>query len=289
MKTLILYNPNKPEAIDAVPVIESLLSGFSEVVGKVTKVPPVIETDFIVVLGGDGTILRTIKDLVNKSIPVVGINFGKLGFMTTFQYEDIKPNERIGHSIIGRVEQVNELKSNYFKTAFTEPSISERTMIMGCIIKDGKRNVHMALNDFVINAGSPFRSISLKISIDGRELTTVNSDGLIVSTPTGSTAYNLSSNGPLMLPESAGIIINPLNPHALTYRPLVIHENASIKIEAVKVNKGTTIVVDGEEFAGMINGEILEIRTRPNIKAKLVRNPKRPIWCNLIEKLRWGV
>jgi NAD+ kinase len=228
---------------------------------------PKYNADRIVVLGGDGTMLSVARQLEERQVPLIGVNFGKVGFLTAFSVAELK-------------ELLPEL---------TDANIIRRLMLQMRI--QGKlgdwRPWQWALNDVVINAGAPHRMVYLKLIVDGIELATVGGDGIIVATPTGSTAYNLSAHGPVMMPGMPGIILNPLNAHSFDCCPIVVDADSQIRIEAVRVNEGTDVVVDGQDVFNLDAQDILEVRSARK-RALIMQNPHYPRWHNLVTKFRWG-
>ena len=223
--------------------------------------------------------LAAARRLEERQIPLIGVNFGKLGFLTAFT--------------------VRELESEFPKILAGEAYISERLMLRvkghhnlaeqtwdSAEWDDPKKSLY-CMNDVVINAGSPHRVIFLKIAIDGREIATIGGDGIIVGTPTGSTAYNLSAKGPILWPDVNAIIVNPLHPHSLDCPPIVVDASSEITITAVKVNTGTDLVVDGQDEFPFFEGDSFTAIRSPK-PALIVRNPIYPKWRSLITKFRWG-
>ena len=169
------------------------------------------KTELIAVLGGDGTMLRTARGMAKHDIAIVGINMGSFGYLT-----EVNLNEM--HSALELI-----LDGNY---------VAEKRMMLDVAVSRGKTitAAGRVLNDVVINRGNLSRIVELEITIDNIYLTTYKADGLIISTPTGSTAYSLSAGGPIVYPEKDLIIINPICPHTLTNRPIIIPENSSLRI-----------------------------------------------------------
>jgi len=144
-----------------------------------------------------------------------------------------------------------------------------------------------AINDVFITAGPPFRMIELKISVDSQPLAGCVSDGLIISTPTGSTAYNLSAGGPIVSPKMDAIAITPICPHSLSFRPIVINANSTIEVFGLRVNEGTTISIDGQISLKLSNNDVIKVRKQDS-NFLIVNNPLRSQWDTLATKLRWA-
>ena len=224
--------------------------------------------DFAVVFGGDGSIISTARNLSKVSLPVIGVNLGKLGFLAEFSVAELK--ERFADIVSGRAQ-------------------IEKRMILGCqVFRNGRREFNSsAINDVFITAGPPFRMIEMNISVDGQLLAGCISDGLIVSTPTGSTAYNLSAGGPIVCPKMEAMVITPICPHSLSFRPIVINANSTVEVVGVRLNKGTTLSIDGQVSSKLSEEELVRI-TRQKGDFLIVNNPVRSRWDTLAAKLSWA-
>jgi NAD+ kinase len=222
----------------------------------------------IVVIGGDGTLIGVARSLGAAQIPLIGVNVGKLGFLAEFSLAEFK---------------------TVFDRALSDASLISRRTVLQVTVHSGSKahDSGLAVNDCVIQAGPPYRIIDLGVSIDGDHLTDVGGDGLIVCTPSGSTAHNLSAGGPIMQPDVDAIIVTPLNPHSLTHKPIVINRESVIDIQAVRVNEGTTAIIDGQVAHALAPGDRVTIR-RFSHDLLLVRNPLYPGWHKLKAKLHWG-
>ena len=241
--------------------------------GKIEIQNVLKKCDYSVVFGGDGSIISTARLVSEANIPVIGVNVGKLGFLAEFSVEDLK---------------------NLFMQIIDSKVKIEKRMMLDCRIlstdnanKQTDRFCASAINDIYITAGPPFRMIELKIQVDGLPLAGCVSDGLIISTPTGSTAYNLSAGGPIVSPQIDAIVITPICPHSLTFRPIVINANSVIKVIGVRVNDGTTVSVDGQVSLKLSSDETVKICRHNNI-FMIVKNPLLSQWDTLAAKLSWG-
>ncbi len=181
-------------------------------------------TDLVLVLGGDGAILKTTELIGNKKIPILGINFGKMGFLT-----EIKKNE--WKKALERI-----LKGNY--------SVEKRKKI-GVLI-DGKK-VGNALNEAVVMTSEPVKMLNLKVFVDDHTAELVRADGIIISTPTGSTAYSMSAGGPIMDPDVSAFIITSICPFKMGVRSFVVPQKSKIRVKAAKPKKESLLVIDGEQ------------------------------------------
>lgn len=224
--------------------------------------------DRVIVLGGDGSILHVAREMNSHPAPIVGVNFGKLGYLAEFSLDDF---------------------NRQLDAILNDPSIiSRRMMILATIRRaDGEEICSPAVNDCVVHAGPPYRMVELSILVDGEQITTVLGDGLVLSTPTGSTAHNMSAGGPIIQSEVSAIALTPLSPHSLTHRPLVVAGSSTITVIAGQVNEGTTVAIDGQMSVSLRRGDQLTIR-RHDRDFLLARNPSRMPWYTLITKLKWG-
>ncbi len=251
------------------------LKGRAEVIARchIDKCTPEIlhDCDFAVVLGGDGTIISAAKNLSEARVPVIGVNLGKLGFLAEFS--------------------IDEFRQMYADIVSGKAPV-ERRMMLGCRVSqrsEGGREkfCSKAVNDVFVAAGPPFRVIELKIAVDGREVASCVSDGLIVSTPTGSTAYNLSAGGPILDGSMEAMVITPICPHSLSFRPIVIDAASVIEIRFSRINDGTTVSIDGQVSSGLAIEDVVRI-AREQSSFLVVNNPMRTSWETLATKLGWA-
>lgn len=271
-RLVIIRNATKPDAEATLATLVKTVTRRAEVVasGVVEDAASLAgaRPDRIIVLGGDGSILAVARALGEWQVPIIGVNFGKLGFLAEFSVEDV---ERSLDAILD-----------------DDALVSRRMMIEAVIHANGGRSARaMAVNDCVVHAGPPFRMIELSITVDGDHLTHVSGDGLVLATPSGSTAHNMSVGGPIVQSEIRAIVLTPISPHSLTHRPLVVNGDATIDVVARQVNPGTTMVIDGQVSLPMSAGERLTVRRHPH-PFQLVNNPGKPRWDTLTRKLKWG-
>ena len=224
--------------------------------------------DLMVVLGGDGTMLGTARLVAEKGIPVLGVNLGGLGFITEVYIDEI----------FTALEKI--LKG--------ECPTEERMMLQARIMRGGEAIAsYTALNDVAINKGSMARIIDLEISVDNTYVTMFKSDGAIVATPTGSTAYSLSAGGPILYPTIHAIVLTPISPHTLTNRPLVLPEDVRIEISLTSHNEGVLLSLDGQVVFTLMTGDTVEIK-KSSHKTILLRAGGRDHFDILRTKLKWG-
>ena len=222
-------------------------------------------SDFLVSLGGDGTLLSLVRNSYGFHKPVVGINAGTLGFLADVRIAEV--DTFLDNLLIG----------NY--------RIDDRMMIDGYIqTADGRRKFH-AFNDVVITRPSISHMVKIDASVDGEWFNTYRGDGLIISTPTGSTAYNLAAGGPVMYPLTQAFIMTPIAAHSLTQRPMVLPSNFTIDFSSP--NDTVVVMVDGQDDYEMNAGDVLVINGA-QIGAKLLHKKERNYFSVLREKLHWG-
>jgi NAD+ kinase len=223
------------------------------------------EADFAVVFGGDGTILAAARALADNHIPVIGVNFGKLGFLAEFALDEL---ERL------------------FDRIMANPVIEKR-MMLHCTVQREDQTVSTAVNDMIITNGLPFKLIELKLTVQDQPLVACVSDGMIVSTPTGSTAYSLSAGGPILAAGLEAFVITPVCPHSLSFRPIVIRSDSVVNILPVRINPGTTLILDGQLEHKLMASDRIQIR-RHTGSFSVVNNPMRTLWDTLAGKLKWA-
>jgi NAD+ kinase len=223
--------------------------------------------DLALVFGGDGAILRAARQMGYRQVPVLGINLGRLGFLA-----DIHP-----HDLSECFIQV--LQQNFQIT---------RHLMFECIIEsdDGKQTV-LGLNEVAVHAMPPFRMLELELEVDGAIVSRFGADGLIVSSPIGSTAHNLSAGGPILGQELAAFVITPICPHTLAYRPIVESAEKTYTIRLGRGAECALVVVDGQAAAQVGMRHRIVIRKAP-VTFQLVKVPGHSYYQTLRDKLRWG-
>jgi NAD+ kinase len=224
--------------------------------------------DMIIVLGGDGTLLSVARLVGNHEVPILGVNLGGLGFLTEIHLDEL-------YRVLERVIQGD------FKT-------DERVVLNTGVVRKGKRLAEFTvLNDAVINKGALARIIDIETTINGEYLTTFKSDGLIVSTPTGSTAYNLSAGGPIVYPSLHAIIITPICPHTLTNRPIMIPDDVEIRALLKSRQQEVILTLDGQQGFPLEFEDVVEVK-KADSRILLIKSPYRHYFEVLREKLKWG-
>lgn len=220
----------------------------------------------LVVLGGDGSILRVVHRVNGDLPPIFGINIGSLGFLTCLGPQEYR-------------EAVDSILAGSYV-------LSRRTLLE--VRHEGRNGAltWFGLNDVVISRGERSQLVRLRVLIDGEELTEYYADGLIVSTPTGSTAYSLSSGGPILMPDSGVFVITPICPHVLTNRSVVVADSAAVRIELSRPGQQVFVNVDGQEELEMREGDMLAIGKAAR-ELRLAMLPGRSFSQVLRQKLKW--
>jgi len=225
-------------------------------------------SDMILVLGGDGTLLSAAREAASRCIPILPINLGSLGFLTSFTLEELYP--ALEDTLAGRL------------------TASERTMLLATLCRgDSVVDEQSVLNDVVINKSALARMIELRLSIDGSFVCRYRSDGLIVATPTGSTAYSLSAGGPIVHPAVESFIITPICPHTLSDRPLVVRDSCLVELCVLGDAESIYLTLDGQKGVPMESGDRVRI-TRSSGCLKLIQPPRKSYYEILRSKLKWG-
>ena len=228
----------------------------------------VSRVDLVLVLGGDGTMLSVSRLVAEKGIPILGINLGSLGFITEVSRDEI-------------FSTVNKMLNG-------DCAIEERLMLSAAVHREGKKlTEYTVLNDVVINKGAVARIIDLETNINGSYVTTFKADGLIISTPTGSTAYSLSAGGPILYPTLESIVVTPICSHTLTNRPIVVPDNSRIEIIIKKMSGDVFLTLDGQVGFSLMTGDVIEIN-KAGYKTKLLVPLERDYFRVLRTKLKWG-
>ncbi len=226
------------------------------------------QVDLVVVLGGDGTLLATARALNRKPVPILAVNLGGLGFLTVITLEQLYPT----------LEQV--LAGNFR----SEP----RVQIEGEMIRtDEVLASFLALNDVVLNKGAIARILDFEVFVDGQFISTYKSDGLIVATPTGSTAYSLAAGGPVIVPNVSAFIVTPICAHTLTNRPLVLPDTATIEVVLKTQRESAYLTVDGQVGIAARSEDTVRLR-KSSSYVELIQPPQKNYFEVLRQKLKWG-
>ena len=278
----VVVGPQKPDAIDVVCKLLAwcaerniALCATTEVAEQVGCTPLLVDeeqlaeqVDLLVVLGGDGTMLGASRLIGTRRIPVLGINFGYLGYLTEFTLEEL-------------FSALEDLRTGNFHA---EP----RMMLDVSVERDGQTiAAHRALNDAVINQGALAKMIELECYVNGDFVNCFRADGMIVSTPTGSTAYSLSAGGPIVFPSMHAIILTPICPHMLSNRPVIVPGEMTVDLTFSKATDGVMLTIDGQRGVTLEPNDSVTLR-RSETTFDIVRPTKRNYFEVLRTKLKWG-
>jgi NAD+ kinase len=226
------------------------------------------QADLVVVLGGDGTLIYTARLLSGRGVPILGVNLGSLGFMTEVPVEEL-------------FSALEEVLAGRFK-------VDSRMKLTCRLVREGRVVMEdEVINDVVINKGALARIADHETSIDGVPITTYKADGMILATPTGSTAYSLSAGGPIVHPSVDCTILSPICSHALTQRSIVVPADRTIRVTLRSETADTYLTLDGQTGHSLQGNDCIEVVRSPN-RVNLVRNPHMAYFTILRQKLHWG-
>jgi NAD+ kinase len=226
------------------------------------------QVELIVVLGGDGTLLSVARLVDGRDVPLLGVNLGGLGFLTATTLEALYPT----------LEAV--LHGDY--------AAEERMVLRTELARDGTPvTEQLALNDVVVAKGALGRLIDLEVRADGQPMTAYRADGLIIATPTGSTAYNLSAAGPILFPTMDAVVLTPICSHALTNRPIVLPGSTRLEVVLLTDSPDVVLSVDGQAGPPVTAGDLVRVR-RAESRIRLIRDPRKSYFEVLRAKLKWG-
>ncbi|MBA7594321.1 NAD kinase [subsurface metagenome] len=261
MKIAVVYNKKKPNATEILKRID----GWAKEKGhKLLISAPLDESvDFLLALGGDGTMLRAVREAGKLQVPIMGINLGGLGFLTAFPSSELET-------------ALKDLSQKRIR-------IEERMLIR----VRWRKEEFFALNDATFNMSSDARVIELSTYVNGEFLTRFTGDGLIVSTPTGSTAYSLAAGGPILDPRLEAMILTPICPHALSARPMLVPPTYTVTVEVGSKNPPVILTIDGQERRQLETGEKVAF-CRAERHARIVMPQDVSFFQILRRKMRWG-
>jgi NAD+ kinase len=271
-KILVIGNMNKSGVAETIEQLLPWLAGHGELVATASHDQPMPagagEADLCIVFGGDGTLLSAARSLAPLGVPLLGVNMGKLGFLADYDVTHLK--KHLPEILSGQVQPIDRIMMNI------------------AVQRGGEfRFESSAANDIAISAGSPFRMVDLCVKQDDVQIAQYLGDGLVISTPSGSTGYNMSAGGPIIAPGLDALAITPIAPHSLAIRPIVVRTTAPILIMATQVNEGTTISIDGQVNVPMGSDDVVQVR-RAAAPARIVPHPGRNFFSTLARKLQWG-
>jgi NAD+ kinase len=227
-----------------------------------------LKADLIISLGGDGTLLNIAPLVERPEVPILGVNLGALGFITEVAVDELEPV--LSKTLSGDYE--------------VEKRMTLEVRVLG---KNGRAHKFRVLNDVVIAKGARSRIIDLETYVGKDYLCTYRADGLIISTPTGSTAYSLAAAGPILEPTLGAIVLAPICPHTLTHRPIVVPSNAVIRVTLRSFGDTVILIPDGQQGMRLNNGDRVEARDY-GLPVSLIKLPSRSYYEILREKIKWG-
>jgi len=226
------------------------------------------QADLLIVLGGDGTLLSIARAAHPHNIPILAVNLGSLGFLAEISIDELYPT--LENILAGKFE------------------IENRMLLNACIWRNGEKvEDHNVLNDVVINKGAVARVINLQVLVNGQYMTSYRADGLIIATPTGSTAYSLSAGGPIIHPSMHTLVLSPICPFTLTNRSILIPDQSIIQVKLAAEYDDVRVTLDGQEGYDMKAEDILEIK-KTKTSLQLIRGPNKNYYQILRDKLHWG-
>jgi NAD+ kinase len=272
---MILADGSRPQFLSAVDRLRATVEKHLDVVHVSLDLNDDladVEADMAIVFGGDGSILRAARQMGHHQRPVLGVNFGKLGFLAALQPEHL--DEALPHIAADKHHVIKQLMFDCTLVRAGTPSTPVAAPVLG-------------LNEAEVLAGPPFALIDVQLYVDGELVTTYSCDGLIVSTPVGSTAHNLSAGGPILRNNLQAFVFSPISAHTLTNRPVVESADRTIEMVVQQPNEGTSLVVDGRVLATLRPDDRVRI-VRSKATFQLVHVPGQSYYHTLREKLGWG-
>ncbi|HET7319373.1 MAG TPA: NAD(+)/NADH kinase [Nitrospirota bacterium] len=261
--TAWLERRGKKVYIDADAAATVRLRGYER-----SEIPALV--DMLIVLGGDGTLLSAARHVADAhtNVPIFGVNLGSLGFMAEVSLDELYDN--LEKAMAGKLE--------------TE----DRMMLSAAVVREGRRLArYRVLNDVVINKGALARMMELRVSVSDGPLTTLRADGLIVATPTGSTAYSLSAGGPIIHPTVHCFVVTPICPHTLSNRPIALPDSVVVEVCLTSPSEDVSITLDGQIGFPLVQHDVVEIK-KSRYRMKLIKHPVKSYYEILRTKLKWG-
>jgi NAD+ kinase len=282
-KTIGLFgNPDKPgiaEALDVVSrrckaagirmqITEELSPHLSSNAEIQTEAGFAVESDLVIAFGGDGTMLRAVRTVQPASKPLLGVNLGSLGYLTDIPISEL--DEAMDHILSGEFQIENRMRIT--------AQVKREADLVGTFT---------ALNDIVVNMGAFPRALYMEVKVDQITVGRFLGDGIIMSTTTGSTAYNLSAGGPIVHPGVSGFLITPISPHSLAVRPLMVPVDKRVELRLHDVGQGATLTTDGQQAHELLNGDRIIYRQAKE-PAALIKLPRSDFIKSMRRKLQWG-
>jgi NAD+ kinase len=282
MKKIGIIAKNIPPAARALRKVAAWLAGKGRTVVLDEQTAAVLGTrgcrpqdlpslvDMVIVLGGDGTLLSAARLVAasRRNVPIFGVNLGSLGFMAEVSLDELYPS--LEEALAGKLE------------------IAERMMLTASVIRKGRKIAeYTVLNDAVVSKGAFARMVSLEVSVDEDFLTAIRADGLILATPTGSTAYSLSAGGPIIHPAIHCFVLTPICPHTLSNRPIAIPDRSLVSVKLVSESEGISLTLDGQVVTPLQQHDIVKAQ-KAKRRIKIFKHPTKDYYEILRTKLKWG-
>lgn len=278
-RVALITNRTKAKAMEALGEVRGLINAHGELIaelqtGEENGLPDPGDVDLVIALGGDGTILAAAHKCLTLGAPLLGVNTGKVGFMAGYELDRFKQDaEALLSGSDVHVKPVTPLRG-VVHNAMGEEVFSS-----------------FALNEMVVSAGPPFRMITMDISVDDQVGPRVSGDGVIISTPMGSTAYNVSAGGPIVAPGVNAMTVTPIAAHSLSFRPIVIPGQSQVAVRVCSSNSaensGTTLIIDGQIDRRLREGDILRV-TEAAEAIGFVLDSRVSYWNTLLSKMHWA-
>ena len=270
-RALLIVNHDKPEAVRTADSIRPVVARHADVdlIDALERPLAAAAFDLAVVVGGDGTLIAQARRLLEFGKPIVGVNAGRLGFLAEFDAADLEKHAAL---VFG-----------------AQPPLRERMLLAVEVERaNGARESGTAINDAVITAGAPHRMIEMSLRVDDDDTgVDIIGDGVIIATPTGSTAYSASAGGPIVHPDVGGVTITPICAQSLAFRSVVVRSSDTIALVMRRVNEGTCVLLDGQRHISLGQGDTVRMREHGR-KALFVANPSNRYWDALRAKMKWA-
>ena len=267
LPSIIKWSENKKIQIFLTQRISKHKRGIKHSFSIIKSKNDIKKLDFMLVLGGDGTFLSCARAVGNSQTPILGIHLGDLGFLAKLTLQDY----------ISRLDQL--VRKDFF--------IEKRMVVQSRIEKNKKESKYFALNDFVVSSGDSHRMLCALIYVDSHFVGKYRSDGIIIATPTGSTAYSLSAGGPIVTPKVDSLVITPISAHSLTSRPLVIPANSKVLLKFEEISYPISFIIDGQIHETLTPDSIIQI-TKSYYKINFINFKNSNYFQMLTKKMGWG-
>jgi len=273
MKVLLAASPDHPATALILDEVRATIAKHAEIVAELQADSAPLSAnlvfDRLVAVGGDGTLIAQVRRILDRGVALVGVNSGRLGFLAEFD-----PASLAAHA----------------DSIFSNNPLVRQRIVMDVMVKrkDGTVVFHgVAVNDAVVSAGFPFRMIEMRLDFSGSAGPDVAGDGIIIASPVGSTAYSVSAGGPIVHPDLEALIVTPICPHSLGFRPIVVPSHLDISVRIERANEGTTLMLDGQTNIRLAVGDTVQVGRHQSM-ARLIGNPDVTYWHQLVSKMRWA-